>query len=52
MDSIIREVFENFNTYQKSTIPLCAAENVISDFCKLPEWRFLNSYDIVVLGKV
>ncbi len=36
MDSIIREVFENFNTYQKSTIPLCAAENVISDFCKLP----------------
>lgn len=36
MDDTIKSVFENFKAYQKSTIPLCAAENVISDFCKLP----------------
>lgn len=36
MDDIIKKVFENFKAYQKSTIPLCEAENVISDFCKLP----------------
>lgn len=36
MDNIITKVFDEFNTYQKSTIPLCAAENVISEFCKLP----------------
>jgi glycine/serine hydroxymethyltransferase len=27
---------KNFNDYQKNTIPLCAAENIMSDFCKLP----------------
>ncbi|MDR2008992.1 MAG: hypothetical protein LBQ22_00735 [Bacteroidales bacterium] len=27
---------QNFNQYHKNTIPLCAAENVVSDFCKLP----------------
>ena len=27
---------KNFNNYQKTTLPLCAAENVISDFVKLP----------------
>jgi glycine/serine hydroxymethyltransferase len=26
----------DFNNYQDVTVPLCAAENVMSDFCKLP----------------
>lgn len=32
----LNELIENFNEYHKETLPLCAAENVISDFCKLP----------------
>lgn len=32
----LNELVENFNDYHKETLPLCAAENVISNFCKLP----------------
>ena len=38
MDKIehLYTLIDNFNNYHKITLPLCAAENVISDFCKLP----------------
>jgi glycine/serine hydroxymethyltransferase len=29
-------ILSNFNVYHSETVPLCAAENVISEFCKLP----------------
>lgn len=32
----VEEIILNFVNYQESTVPLCAAENVLSDFCKLP----------------
>lgn len=32
----IFSILDNLNKFQQSRIPLCAAENVISDFCKLP----------------
>lgn len=30
------KLIDDFNVYHKKTLPLCAAENIISDFCKLP----------------
>lgn len=32
----IFSLLDNLSNFQKSRIPLCAAENVISNFCKLP----------------
>lgn len=32
----IFSILDNLELFQKSRIPLCAAENVISEFCKLP----------------
>ncbi len=32
----IFSILDNLNKFQQSRIPLCAAENVISNFCKLP----------------
>lgn len=32
----LNKLINDFNDYHKITLPLCAAENVISDFCKLP----------------
>lgn len=32
----LNKLIDDFNNYHKITLPLCAAENVISDFCKLP----------------
>lgn len=32
----ILSILDNLETFQQSSIPLCAAENVISKFCKLP----------------
>ena len=34
----IFSILDNLNKFQQSRIPLCAAENVISNFCKLPLW--------------
>lgn len=33
---ILENVFKHFNDFQKKSVPLCAAENVISDFVKSP----------------
>lgn len=32
----LNKLVDDFNNYHKVTLPLCAAENIISDFCKLP----------------
>lgn len=32
----IFSILENLNKFQQARIPLCAAENVISNFCKIP----------------
>lgn len=32
----VKKIIENFNSYHNNTIPLCAAENIISPFCKIP----------------
>ncbi|WP_305084627.1 amino acid hydroxymethyltransferase [uncultured Clostridium sp.] len=32
----IKYAIEQFNEYHNNTIPLCAAENIISPFCKIP----------------
>lgn len=32
----LHDVLEDFVRFQKTTIPLCAAENIMSDFCKIP----------------
>lgn len=32
----LNKLIDDFNCFHKITLPLCAAENVISDFCKLP----------------
>ncbi|MCH5167976.1 MAG: hypothetical protein J1F35_08870 [Erysipelotrichales bacterium] len=32
----LKRIIEQFNKYHSKTIPLCAAENIISPFCKLP----------------
>lgn len=32
----LSKLVDSFESYHKITLPLCAAENVISDFCKLP----------------
>lgn len=32
----LNKLITDFEDYHKITLPLCAAENVISDFCKLP----------------
>jgi glycine/serine hydroxymethyltransferase len=32
----LEDLSRKFEEYQRNTIPLCAAENVMSDFCKLP----------------
>ncbi|MDR1764105.1 MAG: hypothetical protein LBR64_09190 [Dysgonamonadaceae bacterium] len=33
---LMRELGNKFDAYQKTTLPLCAAENVMSEFAKLP----------------
>ncbi|EBF5746980.1 hydoxy methyltransferase, partial [Listeria monocytogenes] len=33
---ILEQLNQKYETYNKSTLPLCAAENVMSDFSKLP----------------
>jgi glycine/serine hydroxymethyltransferase len=33
---LMRELGKKFSNYQKTTLPLCAAENAMSDFVKLP----------------
>ena len=33
---MLENVFKHFNDFQKKSVPLCAAENVISDFVKSP----------------
>lgn len=32
----VKKIIKNFNLYHNGTIPLCAAENIISPFCKIP----------------
>ena len=32
----LKEIIENFRRYQRKALPLCAAENPLSEFCKLP----------------
>ncbi|MHA3690007.1 PLP-dependent aminotransferase family protein [Akkermansia sp. AKK6] len=32
----IKNIFIKFNYFQNNSIPLCAAENILSDFCKIP----------------
>jgi len=32
----LNKLIDDFNNYHNIALPLCAAENVISDFCKLP----------------
>ena len=47
----VEDIISNFMDYQESTVPLCAAENAISDFCKLPlsgsiqERYIMGNYD-------
>ncbi|MDR2410128.1 MAG: hypothetical protein LBE13_18745, partial [Bacteroidales bacterium] len=33
---LLKETIKNFDDFQRISIPLCAAENVMSEFCKLP----------------
>lgn len=32
----LKKLIHDFDDYHKATLPLCAAENIMSDFCKLP----------------
>ena len=47
----LKEIIENFRRYQRKALPLCAAENPLSEFCKLPlsgdfqERYIMGNYD-------
>ena len=47
---IFLELFESINQWEKNSLPLCAAENVCSEFVKLPQYSFLQ--EKYVLGGI
>lgn len=43
----LNKLIDDFNNFHKITLPLCAAENILSDFCKLPLSSNLQEYYIM-----